>query len=181
MESTTASWESFYVIVGSSAGALTGLQFVVMALVADVQQRASFETINAFATPNIVHFCAVLLFSAVLSAPWQSLSSVAWLLAIVSIPGIAYVAIVHRRASSQDGYQPVLEDWIFHVILPFVSYALVFTAAILLPRHPVTAMDIIAAMSLLLLFVGIHNAWDTVTFVVVERSKREERKGKLPL
>src|SRR5207247_3359319 len=27
-------WESFYVIVGSSAGALTGLQFVVMTLIA---------------------------------------------------------------------------------------------------------------------------------------------------
>ena len=28
-------WESFYVIVGSSAGALIGLQFVVMTLLAD--------------------------------------------------------------------------------------------------------------------------------------------------
>jgi len=28
-------WESFYVIVGSSGAALTGLQFVVMALVAE--------------------------------------------------------------------------------------------------------------------------------------------------
>jgi hypothetical protein len=30
-----AGWENFYVIVGSSAGALIGLQFVVMTLVAD--------------------------------------------------------------------------------------------------------------------------------------------------
>lgn len=28
-------WESFYVIVGSSAGAMTGLQFVVMTLIAE--------------------------------------------------------------------------------------------------------------------------------------------------
>jgi hypothetical protein len=33
---TLAGWENFYVIVGSSAGALIGLQFVVMALVADM-------------------------------------------------------------------------------------------------------------------------------------------------
>ena len=30
-------WESFYVIVGSSGAALTGLQFVVIALLADVR------------------------------------------------------------------------------------------------------------------------------------------------
>ncbi len=29
-------WENFYVIVGSSAGALTGLQFVVLTLIAEV-------------------------------------------------------------------------------------------------------------------------------------------------
>ena len=30
-----AGWENFYVIVGSSAGALIGLQFVVITLIAD--------------------------------------------------------------------------------------------------------------------------------------------------
>jgi hypothetical protein len=32
-------WESFYVIVGSSAGALIGLQFVVIALIAERPRR----------------------------------------------------------------------------------------------------------------------------------------------
>jgi hypothetical protein len=31
-----AGWENFYVVGGSSAGALIGLQFVVMALIADM-------------------------------------------------------------------------------------------------------------------------------------------------
>jgi hypothetical protein len=56
-------WENFYVIVGSSAAALTGLQFVVIALVVDVRRRSSSREIDAFATPTIVHFCAVLLIS----------------------------------------------------------------------------------------------------------------------
>jgi hypothetical protein len=37
MHSVLADWESFYVIVGSSAGALTGLMFVVITLVADAR------------------------------------------------------------------------------------------------------------------------------------------------
>ena len=36
-------WESFYVIVGSSAGALTGLQFVVIALIAEAEAAGIFQ------------------------------------------------------------------------------------------------------------------------------------------
>ena len=71
--SPLARWESFYVIVGSSAGALTGLQFVVIALIAEAEAAASMQEIRAFGTPTVVHFCAVLFISAVLSAPWHTL------------------------------------------------------------------------------------------------------------
>src|SRR6185437_4781490 len=69
-EASLSDWGSFYVITGSAAAALTGLQFVVMALVNDTSRRSSTESIDAFGTPNIVHFCAVLLVSAAMSAPW---------------------------------------------------------------------------------------------------------------
>ena len=82
-----AGWESYYVIVGSSAAALTGLQFVVMALVAEVVERASEDQIDAFGTPSIVHFCVALLTSATLSAPWRSLASAALVLGIVGLAG----------------------------------------------------------------------------------------------
>ena len=63
MNSTTfAGWENFYVIVGSSAGALIGLQFVVMTLVAE-RLMPSAETTGAFATPSVIHFAVVLFLS----------------------------------------------------------------------------------------------------------------------
>ena len=50
-------WESFYVIVGSSAGALIGLQFVVMTLLAETRvTRKDAEASGAFATPSVIHF-----------------------------------------------------------------------------------------------------------------------------
>ncbi len=70
-----AAWESFYVILGSSAAALTGLQFVVMVLGAEINAPATVHTTRAFGTPTIVHFCAVLLNSAILSAPWHRVTS----------------------------------------------------------------------------------------------------------
>ncbi|HEX9500549.1 MAG TPA: hypothetical protein VGA10_02735, partial [Thermoanaerobaculia bacterium] len=69
MSSTLSGWDNFYVIVGSSAAALTGLQFVVIALTSEIRSAASTSTLGAFATPTIVHFCAVLLIAAVITTP----------------------------------------------------------------------------------------------------------------
>ena len=54
-------WETFYVIAGSAGAALTGLQFVVMALVAESGRRSTGREISAFGTPTVIHFCAVCL------------------------------------------------------------------------------------------------------------------------
>jgi hypothetical protein len=166
-----AAWENFYVIVGSSAAALTGLQFVVMALVADARAPGTIQEVNAFGTPTVVHFCAVLLASATLSAPWQRLSSAALTLSVFGVAGILYTLVVIRRARRTQKYKPVLEDWIWHAALPLVAYTVATGAAIALPRNPGPLLFAIAGMSLLLLFVGIHNAWDTVTWVAVKPKK----------
>src|SRR4051812_44694432 len=77
-----AIWENFYVIIGSSAAALTGLNFLVVAFVADRRKHISPRTLSAFSTPGIIHFCAVLFIAATLSAPWQRV-------AMVTVPLIA--------------------------------------------------------------------------------------------
>jgi hypothetical protein len=164
-----AAWESFYVIVGSSGAALTGLQFVVIALVSESRQRRSLEQIDAFATPTIVHFCAVLYVSAVLSAPWHTLTSAAIALGISGAFGIGYASITTWRARRQKGYTLVLEDWIWHTFLTFVAYVTLLVGALTLVHHAETALFAIGGTSVLLLFIGIHNAWDTVTWIAVER------------
>jgi hypothetical protein len=175
MESTPSplnAWESFYVIVGSSAAALTGLQFVVITLIAESRERrqqAASGAISAFGTPTVVHFCAALLVSAILSAPWPSLSSADVVLVASGVAGIAYVLIVNRRAHQQTGYRPVFEDWLWHVALPFVAYLNLLAAALVLQRYVRTALFMVGATALLLLFIGIHNAWDTVTYLVLSR------------
>src|SRR5215813_9940974 len=98
LRSPLAAWESFYVIVGSSGAALTGLQFVVIALIAEVRSGGSMKEIQTFGTPTIVHFCAVLLISALLSAPWQGLSSVQILLLACGVVGLIYGIVIMRRA-----------------------------------------------------------------------------------
>lgn len=171
-------WESFYVIVGSSAGALTGLQFVVIALIAESETRSGPREISAFGTPTVVHFCAVLLVAAIISAPWEALSQAALALGALGLAGVGYAVIVIRRTHHQTGYQPEFEDWLWHAALPLCGYAALAVAAIALPRSLGSSLFAIGAASLLLLFVGIHNAWDSVTYIAVAlpRKKKNERK-----
>jgi hypothetical protein len=171
-------WESFYVIVGSSAGALAGLQFVVLALITESGMiRGTGETLSAFGTPNVVHFCAALLVSALFSAPWHGLGPPAVVVALCGVCGIAYSVLVLRRALRQQDYKPVLEDWIWHAALPMLAYAALIIAGTELARVPVEAMFFVGGAALLLLFVGIHNAWDTVTYVTVERAREQKAKA----
>lgn len=160
-------WETFFFLVGSSGAALTGLQFVVVALVAESEMRTGPREIAAFGTPTIVHFCAVLLVAATLSAPWPGLWGPATAVGIYGILGITYALIITRRAQRTTNYKPVLEDWIWHTVLPFSAYVVLTVAAVALPRYDMPALFAMAGSVLLLLFIGIHNAWDTVTYVAL--------------
>ena len=173
MDEVLGAWEAFYVIVGSSSAALTGLQFVVIVLGSDMRMLTPI-TMRAFATPTVVHFTAVLLVSAILSAPWHSLAYPALGLGATGAAGMAYVLINARRARQQTDYAPVLEDWIFHTALPFIAYAAFLAAAIALPRHAVPSLFVVGGSAVLVLFVGIHNAWDAVTYIALTRSRETE-------
>ncbi len=181
MESATpslfAAWESFYVIVGSSAAALTGLQFVVMVLGAELSTTATVHTTRAFGTPTIVHFCAVLLNAAILSAPWRRHGSAAAAIVSFALVGVIYTLVVLRHARRQTDYKPVLEDWIAHTMLPLTAYLAFLVGGIFLPRDPGPWLFVIAAASLILLFVGIHNAWDAVTYIAIFRRRKPEGEG----
>jgi hypothetical protein len=176
-ESATAlsAWESFYVIVGSSGGALIGLQFVVITLIADNRVLASQgAAVSAFGTPTVVHFTAALAVSAIMSAPWPSLGPLAVTLGGCGIAGLIYCAIAIRRARRQTDYQPVFEDWIFYATVPCVAYAALIVTAFLLIRTTLPALFTVAGSALTLLLLGIHNAWDTVTHIVVTTARNNQ-------
>jgi len=166
-------WENFYVIVGSSAGALIGLQFVVITLIAELPStQGQAQAGAAFGTPTIVHFGAVLLLSALVSAPWHGVGAAAVGWGLLGLGGIAYEAIVMRRMRGQTAYTPEFEDWLFHVVLPFVAYAVLAATAVVARSRAGAALFGVGAAALLLLFIGIHNAWDAVTYhVFVQRAR----------
>lgn len=173
-------WENFYVIVGSSAGALIGLQFVALTLLAEMPARRGQEQAGAaFATPTVMHFCAVLLLSAILSAPWHDVAAVAVILAVLGLSGVVYEIIVAQRMRTQKLYTPVLEDWVFHALLPAVAYAILAAGGFAAQVNVERALFAVAAAALLLLFIGIHNTWDAVVYHVFVQRQREAEKAKV--
>lgn len=182
VRSPLAAWESFYVIVGSSGAALTGLQFVVIALIAESKRpTGTIREVETFGTPNVVNFSAVLLVSAILSAPWQALSNTALALGVCGVAGLIYTAIIIKRTQRLITYRPVLEDWFWFIVLPLIAFTLLLVGAVLLTRYPQRILFLIGATVLMLLFIGIHNAWDTVTYIAVGDSpalnESEQSKG----
>ena len=189
-----AGWQNFYVIVGSSAGALIGLQFVVITLISNRPiAPGQGQGAAAFATPTIVHFGSVLLVSAVACAPWPSITGAAVLWGLLGLVGIVYEVVVIRRMRRQSLYQPVFEDWLFHALLPLASYATLAVSAYATlavsayatpaasPEesrlHAPDALFGVAVAALLLLFIGIHNAWDAVTYHVFSGHKGPPESG----
>jgi hypothetical protein len=169
-----AKWDSFYVIVGSAAGALIGLQFVVMTLVAQRPPERSAEAGATFATPTIVHFSVVLLLAALLRAPWDGILPAMVCCGTVGIAGMAYALLTTVRMRRRIVYQPDVEDWLFHGGVPLVAYGVLAVSGAAGLAHLRMALFGIGGATLLLLFCGIHNAWDATAYHVLQR-RTEDR------
>lgn len=167
-----ARWQTFYEIIGSSAGALIGLQFVAMSLITNMQApQPDAEAGHAFATPTIVHFGAVLGLAGILAAPWDSIDALGAVLGAAGLCGMLYAVLVARRMRKQKAYQPEFEDWMCHVLLPFAAYLALALSAYVAQSHSLEALFAVGAAALGLLFIGIHNVWDAVTYHIFIRKR----------
>jgi hypothetical protein len=172
-EALLANWGNFYVIVGSAAAGLTGLTFVVIALVSDAHPINAAGT-RVFLTPTIVHFTAVILTAAYVSVPGQGPESLSVGFTGAGLAGVLYVtAIFVTMRHLGAAYVPVPEDWIWNVFLPALAYLTLCGVGIRCWRWPAQALYGVAGVSLLLLIIGIHNAWDVAVHSVMQLKNKK--------
>lgn len=174
-------WQSFYVLVGSSAAALTGLTFVVVTISserADATGSASARLtgLRVYITPTAVHFGAALWLSGLVLIPGLTMMALAVLLAATGLAGLIYCATLLREMfSSSFGYKPFLSDWIWSAVLPVAAYLALAASGLMLEDLPSASLFVVGGVALLLLFIGIHNAWDVVVWMTTERHAHRER------
>lgn len=177
-----ADWQAFYTLVGSSAGALTGLTFVVITISAERGEDTGSATTRltgtqVFITPTAVHFSAALWLSALLCIPGQTAATLGALLAATGVAGLIYCATLVRQmvGFSSAAYKPFSSDWIWNAVLPVLAYLALAVTAVDLQYKAVLSLYAVSAAVLLLLFIGIHNAWDVVVWMTTERHAHRER------
>src|SRR5438132_5078348 len=126
-----AGWDTFYVIIGSSAAALTGLMFVVIALSGETGLATldAIATIRAFSTPTLVHFGAVLLLAALLTTPGHTVLTLSGSLGACGFIGLCFTRWVVLPMRRQTVYTPVPADWEWHVRWPALAYGALLAAA----------------------------------------------------
>jgi hypothetical protein len=166
-------WHTFNAVVGSAAGALTGLMFVATALMHG--QRLPSMAIrlrSSFASPTIVHFTVVLAFAGILSMPRLPRATTGLILTISGGALVLYaIWVILNARRYREIYEPDLEDQFWHFTLPLLAYASIFAGGISYWLSMNGGMYAVAGGMVALLVIGIHNAWDSVTWQVFRRSQ----------
>lgn len=177
MESSLlAGWDNFYVITGGAAGGLTGLTFVVITLAADAH-RVMPVGVKTFVSPTIVHFGVILALAAYLSMPRHTAFSLSLGIGVVGLAGLVYIATIAAAIHRMKGeYTAVPEDWIWNVILPALCFGVLLLMALLLSTRSAPCLYGVAAAIMLLMIVGIHNAWDIAVWNSINKQKETDPK-----
>jgi hypothetical protein len=163
-------WENFYLIVGGGAGALIGVMFVVTTLSAGLEQNRASRGARIYITPIVFHFAIVLIISATAVAPGLPLGGVGVVVGLCALLGFAYSLMTTMRIFAiKDVDLPDWEDKIFYGIVPTIIYLSLAGAATAVWFAPMTAALSIAVIMLAILLIGIRNAWDLATFLVIRK------------
>jgi hypothetical protein len=163
-------WSNFFFLVGSASAGLIGLMFVVMTLMAGVERSKALRGQAMYMTPTIAHFGAVFAICAVGLAPGLTLRGAALVFGFVALLGLACVGrAVIGFARPTPGSDPHWSDFWLYAALPAVLYAGLIVAAVGALSHAAWAIRAQAGLLLILLLLGIRNAWDLVSWMAPSR------------
>lgn len=169
-------WQSFYMLLGGASATLVGLMFIAISLGPGLWREEDrpilAPSLNAFLSPTFIHFVYVLVTALVVLVPTLTESVFGGLLVITGLGSLGHIArnlpFVHGRyrAGSLDR-----SDLFWYSLMPAIAYILYLDAGIGLLRatpHRL-ALNGLAAASVLLIVIGVRNAWDLVVFLAMRR------------
>ena len=128
----------------------------------------------SFISPTAVHLASVLVGSAILAVPDISALAVTLLLGLGGLMGTVYGGIVVARIWT---LKLDLADRCCYGLLPIGAYAGMVAAAIMIVLRVDSPLYVLAASLILLLIVGMRNAWDMASFMIL----RDPNKPDVPV
>jgi hypothetical protein len=163
-------WHEFYLLVGTAGVTLTGLLFVVVSLGPRVVAQHQATGVRAFISPNAVYFTTTLVVSAVLMVPSLSAMAIGPLLCLGAVASLGYLVYTKAHQRWRHSKLPFL-DWIWFVGLPIAGYVLLLLSGIGFLLQAALSMHGVAVALILLLVIGIRNAWDLVIWISRQEHK----------
>ena len=160
-------WHDFYVLLGTASATLVGLMFVAASIGATVFNEDHRGALQAFITPTVVHFAAVLFACLVNTMPIHSWESLGALLAVGGLAGVVYGGMVLTQLIIRHRFNVDLIDRMYYALIPTVAYVLALAAAILGFLHIAASAYVMAAALLTLLLAGLRNAWDMMLWIMI--------------
>jgi hypothetical protein len=157
-------WHDFYVMVGSGAAALTGLLFVLVSLGPHVVADRTETGVKGFISPIAVHFTAAMVTAAAMLAPDIPAPILGSLLVIGSIGGIVYMLWTRVHAQWRRNHLSLL-DLVWFVALPLLAFLITLGSGVGIALHARMAPYALATGTVMLIVIGIRNAWDIVVWM----------------
>lgn len=166
-----AGWHDFQLLIGTAGATLMGLTFVAVSLAPEVIADRTSTVVRAFTTPIVAFFATVLIVALILLVPQLTPQIMGVPFAVIGISGFIYVLTtgVHSQWRTLE---LGIDDWIWYLGLPLVAYGAMLAGGISLWFAPLRATYAVAAAMLLLLVVGIRNAWDVLLAIARQSQKQ---------
>lgn len=175
-------WQNFYMLLGGASATLIGLMFIAVSLGSGrwtPEERPILNaSFNAFMSPTFIHFVYVLVTAAVVLVPTLSETALGGLLVLTGAGSLGHIArnlpFVRER---YRGGTIDRSDLIWYSLMPSIGYIFYFAAgagllgAALRGARSAHALDALAAASVLLVVIGVRNAWDLVVFLVLRQAE----------
>jgi hypothetical protein len=168
-------WDSFYLLIGSAAGALIGLLFVVATLTSHLDAERVEKSASLYMTPLVLHFGVVLVLSAITMAPHVHSDFVMAAIGLAAAGGFAValrVAVYLRLGKLIQ--PPHWSDFWWYGVGPAVTYLALGLAAASVRAAPSWAAELIAATLVGLLLLTVRNAWDLVIWMAPRAEHPEQ-------
>jgi hypothetical protein len=166
-------WHDFYAIIGEASATLVALIFVAASIGAEVFAARHQAGIRSFLSPTVVHFTAVLVICLLASIPTETGAVLGALLGGVGAIGLVYSGWVWRRMM-KHGFVASIDtvDRLWYALLPIPAYLLVGAAGAGLWGGSVLSLNVLASALILLLLIGIRNAWDMTVWIIDRRGQQ---------
>jgi len=164
---TLTDWHNFYSLIGGAAATLVALMFVAASIGAGVFKGERQIGVRSFLSPTVVHFSAILVICLLGIVPTATWLSVGALEADAGAIGLVYSFLIWHRMIRHDIIGRIdLADRLWYLILPTAAYLMVIAAGISLWQQHQAGLDVLAIALILLLLIGIRNAWDMTIWII---------------